>query len=246
MKFKRLSLSFASIALAGTLFASTSFAKENNGNAYGKIDLVGLGDSITFGYNLGVDNNEPSPYAFPFLMGENAQLYVSDLGIPGWTTTDLLNAVKNDQNFRQSIKHANYVTLDIGSNDLLQAVKVSNGNPQLLLGQIPTMLPILTNNLDQIIQEISKLTDAPIVVYNIYNPFQIGTSLHVPANQLLSTIINPAIAKIVQTHTNTKLADAYSAFGENQAIYVRPLDVHPTIEGQELLAKIGETVLGFN
>lgn len=232
--------------MAGSLFSSTSMAKENNGNAYGKIGLVGLGDSITFGYNLGVDNNKPSLYAFPNLIGDEAHLEVSNLGFPGWTTNDLLNAIKNDKNFQQSIKHANYVTLDIGNNDLLQALKSYNGNPNDLLTILKgTTLPTIKNNLNQIILEVSKLTDAPIVLYNIYNPFQVTDPMHSLADQLLTTYINPVIEGIGIQY-GVKLADAYVAFGNNQAVYVRVGDIHPTIKGQEVLAKLGEDALGLD
>ena len=89
------------------------------------------------------------------------------------------------------------------------------------------MLPILTNNLDQIIQVISTLTDAPIVVYNIYNPFQLNDPMHFLVNQLLTNIVNPAIG-IVVSQNNAKLADAYTAFGEEQFSYVKQGDIHPT------------------
>ena len=64
-------------------------------------------------------------------------------------------------------------------------------------------------------------------------------------NQLLTQIINPAIARVVSQHRGVRLADAFGAFGENQALYVRTNDVHPTILGQEVLAKAGEAALGL-
>lgn len=245
---KKLGVSVAAVALAGSLISPASLAKENNGNAYGygKIDLVGLGDSITFGYNLGDDNNKPSSYAFPYLIGDEAKLEVSNLGFPGWTTNDLLTAIKTNKQFQQSIKHANYVTLNIGSNDLLQALKSYNGNQTELLFLLQrTTLPQITNNLNQIISEVKKLTNAPIVLYNIYNPFQVTDPMHFLADQLLPYLINPAIQGIAISN-GTKLADAYGAFGQNQAIYVRAKDIHPTIEGQKVLAEIGEEALGLD
>src|ERR1700730_8454693 len=94
----KMKISLAAAALSGSLFATSAFAKENR--AHHQRDLVGLGDSITFGYNLGANNNQPSQYAFPFLMGEDTHLHVRDLGIPGWTTSDLLNAIKHNEQFR--------------------------------------------------------------------------------------------------------------------------------------------------
>ncbi|WP_165347092.1 SGNH/GDSL hydrolase family protein [Gottfriedia acidiceleris] len=138
MRRRKISITFLTFALAGSLFSTTALAKDENVNPYEKIDLVGLGDSITFGFNLGTTNNIPSNYAFPFLIGENANLVVRDLGVPGWTTDNLLQAIKYDTNFRQSVKHTDYITLDIGNNDLLHTLKTSN-NLEELPGKIAMM-----------------------------------------------------------------------------------------------------------
>ena len=88
---------------------------------------------------------------------------------------------------------------------MLQTLNASNGNPIELQQKVIEMLPVLTNNFNQIIQEISTLTDAPIVVYNIYNPFQLNDPMHFFANQLLTIIVNPAI-KLVVSQSNAKLS----------------------------------------
>jgi len=233
------------ITLVGTFFSTSAHAKEYNDNTYAKNDLVGLGDSITFGYNLGINNDIPSNYAFPFLIGEYANLEVRDLGVPGWTTDDLLKAIKNDRNFRESVKQAGYITLDIGNNDLIHTLKATDDLKEFS-EMIELMVPILKNNLDEIIREIRKLNDAPIVMYNFYNPFQVTNQpKHALSDQLLSTIINPNIAIVADKYNNVKIADAFSAFDEKQDTYVRKGDIHPTIAGQEVLANIGKKALGI-
>jgi lysophospholipase L1-like esterase len=44
-----------------------------------------------------------------------------NLGQPGWTSSDLLQALQNDSLFRYAVKHSKIVTWDIGGNDLLRA-----------------------------------------------------------------------------------------------------------------------------
>lgn len=80
--------------------------------------LVALGDSITFGYNLAPGNLTPSTEAFPYLVGKADDLPVTDLGIPSWTSADLLQAVQTP-NFERAIENARVVSIDIGNNDLL-------------------------------------------------------------------------------------------------------------------------------
>lgn len=226
---KKIMTTLSVVALAGSLLSTSAFAAENNG----KESLVALGDSITYGYNLGKNNDHPSKKAFPYILGEELNLRVSDLGVPGWTTIQLLAALQNNEMFQESVKHADKITIDIGSNDLLQAFADGNVTNQ-------EVAPIL-NNLKSIILKVRSLTDAQIVVYNIYNPFQVtDTYRHVMGNFLLQAI-NPQIQAVVASlhDSEVSVADAYDAFGQNQAIYVRANDIHPTVEGQEQLAAIG-------
>jgi lysophospholipase L1-like esterase len=232
---KKWMTAISAVALAGSIFSTAAYAKENQG----KGSLVALGDSITFGYNLGVNNAHPSKFAFPFIIGDEADLRVRDLGVPGWTTSQLLTSLKTDEQFKDAVRHAQDITLDIGSNDLLQAFADGNVYPE-------EIAPVMAN-LQNIILTIRSLTDAPIVVYNIYNPFQVADTNRHYMGDLLLKGINGQIQGLVYSFQdpNIKLADAYGAFGQNQAEYVRPNDIHPTIAGQKVLAKVGLEALGL-
>ncbi|MEH7611830.1 GDSL-type esterase/lipase family protein [Gottfriedia acidiceleris] len=166
---KKLLTTISALTLASTMFSTAAMAQSVNA----KKSLVALGDSITFGYNLGVNNDHPSKVAFPYIIGQDANLRVRDLGVPGWRTDQLLFLIKNDDTYRDAVRHADYVTLDIGNNDLLQVLKASNGDSTKLQQSVGAMLPVLLKNLSDSILEIRSLTDAPIVVYNIYNPFHL-------------------------------------------------------------------------
>jgi lysophospholipase L1-like esterase len=88
-----------------------------------QVNYTALGDSIAFGL-----------YAFP---GQGyVPLYATDihnaipthpsvnlypLGVPGWTSTDLANALKTNILFQLSVYGANAITWNIGGNDLNQA-----------------------------------------------------------------------------------------------------------------------------
>lgn len=231
---------FVAILIVVSLGTPSAFADNN----HGKESLVALGDSIPFGYNLGQTNESPARIAFPFLIGADADLRVRNMGVPGWQTQDLLTALKTDKKFQQAVYHADYVTLNIGNNDFLEILRTANaesgGNPELLRKLINEKLgrSDAFENLSEIIREIGSLTDAPIVLFNIYNPFQLNDPFHHVANQYLPHI-NAIYAEIAHADDNVEIADAYSAFGDHQAEYVIPQDVHPTAAGQEVLAEIG-------
>jgi lysophospholipase L1-like esterase len=151
----------------------------------------------------------------------------------------LLEALKNDDKFKQAVKHSDYVTLTIGSNDLLRAFVDGIVAPY----EVSLILANLKNNP----LEIRSLTDAPIVVYNVYNPFQVNDSRHIAGDNLLP-IINTQIQLLTSSVIDPSIvvADAYSAFRDNQSTYVIVNDIHPTVEGQKKLAEIGLKALSLD
>ncbi|MFD1864620.1 GDSL-type esterase/lipase family protein [Planococcus chinensis] len=237
----------AIILLAGSLSAPAAFAQ--NGNV--KESLVALGDSIPFGYNLGQNNRNPAKTAYPYLIGEEDDLRVRNLGIPGWQTDQLLAALQSDQKYRQAIIHADYVAVTIGNNYLLQILletgAKSGGNQDLfnLLLQQKLASSDVFANLLSILTQTRALTDAPIVLYNVYNPFQLNDPLHYAADPILP-LINGQFAQLASLFSGVSLADANAAFGNDQAIYVILRDIHPTAAGQQVLSDIGIDALGLD
>lgn len=226
-----------------TAFASNDHGKDH-GYHHGKDLLVSLGDSIAFGYGLSTDIGTPSKAAFPYLIGDEADLRVRNLAVSGWQTDDLLAALENNKKFRKAVKHADYVTVAVGSNDFLEALRLANvesgGDPvrfEKLLAQKLAQSDVF-DNLAEILKEIRSLTDEPIVLYNIYNPFQVNDPVHQFADRFLPQI-NANYALLADAFHDVELADAAAAFGDKQAKYVIKGDVHPTAAGQKLLAKIG-------
>ncbi|MGO1059320.1 GDSL-type esterase/lipase family protein [Planococcus sp. FY231025] len=244
---KKLLKMAAIILLAGSLTAPAAFAQ--SGNA--KESLIALGDSIPFGYDLGQNNSHPAKTAYPYLIGEEADLRVLNLGIPGWQTDQLLSALQGDQKYRQAVQQADYVAVAIGSNDLLQALReagVESGGDQdlfnLLLQQKLASSDVFSNLLS-ILTQTRALTDAPIVLYNVYNPFQLNNPLHYAADPILP-LINGQFAQLASLVSGVTIADANAAFGNDQAIYVIPGDIHPTAAGQQVLSDNGIDALGLD
>ncbi len=242
------------------LFSTTAFAK----NEHAKKSLVSLGDSIPLGYNLGQNNHAPSKLAFPYLIGDKANARIRNLSVPGQTSEEMLVALENPD-YREAIKKSDYITLTIGGDDLLkpllyamaEAQKVSQGdvlnyqaylNEKLAKINEDTMTPIvqcLGGNLTFIITEIGSLNPtAPIVLYNIYNPFALTQhpQLLLLAGGVLSKV-NTLITNNPYIMQNVYIANAYGTI--NAPLDIIPGDIHPTETGQVKLAKIGLDALGF-
>ncbi len=139
--------------------------------------LVALGDSISFGWDLG-NNWNPSPLAFPYLLGKAEHLPIDDLGYPGWTTSNLLQALST-KTYISALATASAVTIDIGNNDLLQpAVKdgLLGTNPPTALSSADLVsleldVETMARNLSRILADVHRQApSARVIVYNVYDP----------------------------------------------------------------------------
>ena len=100
-----------------------------------------------------------------------------NLGIPGWQSGDLLNALQNDPVFRNQVSGAELVTWDIGGNDLSGphdsfVNKTCGGadNQDCLRTAVSTF----ETNWDAIVVELLKLRDPNKTILrtmDIYNPY---------------------------------------------------------------------------
>ncbi|WP_243459739.1 SGNH/GDSL hydrolase family protein [Metabacillus bambusae] len=242
---KKLPFLFAIIFLLNVVCSSFVAANEPE-----KLNILSLGDSITFGYGL----EEPTKNAYPYLIANGAS-EVENISFPGWTSTELLAEITKEDS-TSKLQQADVITLYIGANDLMKAV----GLKEILHSQQPVMLTeeiqvqvglatqALAENLTETITHIRTNTNAPIFLYSLYNPFAANTqdafagSLHMMGEQITSIVNNQVISQAASL-PGIYYLDAYSAFAGKQAAYVIPKDIHPTVAGHQSLAKIATNKL---
>ncbi len=242
--------------LSAAWFGTTVSAYAASSPAKSTGSFVALGDSITFGYNLQDTNGNtvPSEFAFPQLIGQANHLSVSDLAVPGWTTNDLLHALQTPDYIR-AVRNASAISLDIGSNDLIHIAENEG-----LLSQAASTTPVspteaekqafatgiaqITKNIGTIVSDIRSQTKAPILLYNLYNPFPDASGIHA-AGELFQSAVNQGIGQVANSTKNVFVVDAHKGFDHNQLTFVQVSkgDIHPTILGQEELAKLGDEAL---
>ncbi|MFS0862900.1 SGNH/GDSL hydrolase family protein [Fredinandcohnia sp. 179-A 10B2 NHS] len=262
-KERKLSILFLLVLLMNAFVSPMVFAEEVTVD---KPSLVALGDSITFGWNLyegeNPDKTKPSSHAFPnYILGGGFE--VTNLSYPGWTSTQLLEKfTAADPTYLTAIAQADVITLNIGNNDFLQLPEImdlrSNPRPlseselMALKGKIVQTAFQLGENLKMIFQGIRSVNNtAPIVFYNMYNPFEAKTNpvLHTLGKTLINGEgeqkgINELVYLPFGQIPGTFLVDAYSAFEGKQDTFILPFpDVHPTIAGQKALASLADQVL---
>ena len=266
MKLKRFSVLLVIMLILSTFTATFVFAKTEQ-TAKPKLNVVALGDSITFGYP------PPSTMGFPDLI--SGARNVEKFGGSGATSSQLLAAIQsNPKEFKRALKKADIITINIGSNDLMQATNMStlfaklqplvpNLEENLANGKVaeaiqttpltsPTsqQLVAYTSNLAKIIATVKKETRAPIILYNLYNP--IVLSNNPVLNQALGPLYNfveenlTVVNGIIQTFENVNgvfVVDSYSTMKANPGVYIIPFDIHPTLEGQKALALLADSTL---
>ncbi|SIS80702.1 Lysophospholipase L1 [Alicyclobacillus vulcanalis] len=218
--------------------------------------LVALGDSITYGYHLG-NPRQPSPYAFPYLMAKQEGLHALDLGVPGWTSADLLHALETDRAMQADVAQAQVITVDIGSNDLLlpalamlpagadwARVTPTTAQAKQLSSELAAGIQDVQKNLASILRMLHQDNPrATVIVYDLYNPFPASDKwLHQTAEAAI-VAANAAIAADALP-AGDPVADAYDALTQPSQD-ILPHDVHPTVLGQRLLAEAGEQALAM-
>jgi LPXTG-motif cell wall-anchored protein len=232
------------------VFSSMAAANEAE-----KLTVVSLGDSITFGWNLEPNQTAQSQKAFPFLIGTGSN-EVLNVSYPGWTSTQLFEALNNNPASGTILQQADVITLNIGANDLMQAVGIGELlrtqqpiqlTPEQILGLVSSAADQLTLNLSKTIQLIRLHTDAPILLYSIYNPFAASTdpflgSLHLLGEEITKNV-NQHVIGPVAAQSGSIYLDAYAAFNGNQQNYIIQGDIHPTIAGHQALAQLATNAL---
>lgn len=146
-----------------------------NGGGTGTWQYTAMGDSLAVGILASQGYVVRYQGAIETDTGKNVT--VTNLGQNGWTSGQLLQAIKTDSSFRTPVSNSEVVTWDAGGNDLLQAMaQFINGtcgggdNQDCLRAAVATFGP----NWDGIVAEVLSLRskDKTIIrTMDLYNPF---------------------------------------------------------------------------
>ena len=218
-------------------------------------DYVALGDSLAFGVGANTGGYVPR-YRDHIVADTGHEVELTNLGVPGWNSTDLYNAVRNDQQFREALQDAEVVTWNIGGNDMLAARSrymngtCGGGDNQDCLRETVTQF---RSNWDGIVAEIEALRSSSTTILrtmDVYNPFVAELRASGDLDELKPYLdqINAHIAQSAQAN-QVPMAKVYEAFngadGEQDAGgkgYISNDQLHPDDEGY---AKIAELLRGL-
>jgi lysophospholipase L1-like esterase len=165
-----ISLSICSLFLV-TLLATPKEAAAQN------VLYTALGDSIGFGLFAPIGDGYVPAYARRVESDTGANVTLVNTSIPGWTSSDLLGAVRGNILFRVSIATSSIVTVNIGGNDLLGA-RGSYGdrtcggpdNQDCLRATVATFRANWNAILDEVLS-LRSTRNTVIRTMDIYNPY---------------------------------------------------------------------------
>jgi lysophospholipase L1-like esterase len=165
----------ASAILAAIIIVQPVFPA--NASAAAQLNYTALGDSLAFGILDFSRGGYVPRYAGDVQSDAGSNVNLINLAQNGWTSARLLNALRTDGNFRNSVASSQVVTWDIGGNDFLRNMDDyksgtcgGSDNQNCLRDAITTFKA----NWNAIIAEILSLRsngNTVIRTMDIYNPF---------------------------------------------------------------------------
>jgi lysophospholipase L1-like esterase len=172
---------------------------------------VALGDSL--GAGVLAQRGYVPRYADFIQQDTSRRVTLVNLSRSGWTSLDLLTALRQDSNFRQQLEKANVVTFDIGGNDLLNArskfLRNECGGPDNL-DCFRSAVARFNANWDDIVEEILSIKNPSSTIMrtmDLYNPF---IAVHLERGDLEK--LNPFLDQV-----NSHIAQSAAANGISMA-----------------------------
>ncbi|GFZ76049.1 lipase/acylhydrolase [Paenibacillus marchantiophytorum] len=226
-------ISFSVVAAIALIF---NYKQDN------KINYLALGDSIPAGISPYSDTSsikyeKSYPDYLSEYLGQKEKIeYTKKYAVPGSTTLDLLNDIRNNTSkenepIRNRLQKANVVTIGIGANDLFQSY-----NRKVLETQ--NVMKTISVNLTDIIDEIKMINPyVEIYIVGYYNllPMKINDVSekfnhdYPELNMNLEKIALKKEAKFVRTE---------EVFKDNYRDFLPVIgDVHPNELGHEVISK---------
>lgn len=207
--FKKVTAFLLAVVLCFSCLSVLAFAQETTK----PLGYVVLGDSIAWG--SGIRNSEEACYG-KIVADTNGYTY-SNYGVNGYTTTNLLNLLTENENARNDVKNADIISISIGGNDFLQQnlpvliTKTALGDYEIL----NDITEILNENFAEIIDIINELNGyGTIIVQTVYNP----------RTDFLRDIYGMAVERVNNC--------IYSYLEQNPGAY-EILDVRPIFDGHK-------------
>lgn len=194
---------------------------------------VALGDSLAAGVGSPLFFGYVQRFRLLAARRLRRPVRLTNLGRFGWTSGELLAALRQDARFREAVARADLISLDIGGNDLRRC-----GDDEACLERA---LAAFQANWEAIWAEVRSLNgEAVCLALNLYNPYPAGHPRRPLADRWVGAV-NAAMADpdVLARYRIQGVGDAFALFRGRECRYCWICllgDVHPTDLGHAALA----------
>jgi lysophospholipase L1-like esterase len=217
-----------------------------------------LGDSLAFGALALPFRGYTFLYRGALQSDTGNTVFLSNLGVPGWTSSDLLNALHSSFIFRTAVRNSQVITWNIGGNDLQDArssYKAGTCGGSLNRDCLQAAVAQIESNWKGIVVELKGLRDFKKTIVrtmDIYNPYVVqdkaADSWPDPGNdfQVLKFYLDQVDAFIAQQCAlvdGIPFAQVYAAFNgpggdQDPGKYISFDGLHPNDLGHAVMAQL--------
>lgn len=243
----KISKKFKSLVLVGALLVSLPISVLAGSPEKKVIDYVALGDSLAFGI---MPDGKPG-VGYPVYLNQRFQQsqYTVDFynyAEPKFTTVDVLTKVLPDSEKASDIGEAEFITIDIGANDILPLLNSyltgiplpAPYNRIATTQDILNAVPVIGGNINTILKEIDRISpNAKVYVMGYYNPIPHIAPEQQPLIEDLLGMFNDAIETAAILNGDTFVPTARIITKDNDTYLPNPANIHLSPEGYQLVAK---------
>ena len=216
-------------------------------NTNNKINYLSLGDSFAAGQNpYGKIGYGYSDYIKDYLKDTNLlNNYTKDFTHSEDRIVDLTNKITNNEKIKinnkmlsiqTAIEKADLITISIGSNDIFEKSGLNDMSFNIdNISKFNTYIKDMENDLDSLLKIVRKYNNKKIILVGYYNPLS-------PLSLKYTRELEPVFLKINETYNNISkkykcdFIDIYEIFKENPEYIPNPTDIHPNIDGYQVIS----------
>lgn len=222
------------IILGTALLISITLTVLAKDTSKSEIDYVALGDSLAAGTTPYNDKDRGYPdYLAESFEKSQQKVNFSNFAVSGYTSLQLKKDVLYNQKVREGIKGAEYITIDIGGNDMLYALY---RDPSC--GAVPDAINKVADNIQNVLQEIDSMNpSAKIYVMGYYNVFPYSSKKK--QDDLLPHLdeLNGKI-KTVAVNNGDTFVPTFDAISKDYKTFLPTRsNIHLSLEGYKIIAK---------
>ncbi|WP_101841993.1 GDSL-type esterase/lipase family protein [Halobacillus sp. Marseille-P3879] len=223
--------------LVVVFFASIPLTASAKGPVKKEMDYVALGDSLAAGITPYNESGTGYPdYFVERLRQSQYTVDYSNFAFPGDTSTDLTFVLNKDR-VQADIEEAEFVTINIGANDLLKLLNLET-QEYPSESEVFTALSTLGQNLNDVLTTIEELNpQAKVYIMGYYNPFPYQPQELQPQLESLLDSLNQVIESATDRFGHTYVPTEELIERKYKTYLPNPSNIHLSEAGYQEIAK---------